>query len=314
MPRWRELESVTGARLVTSTGALLIAKSESSPEAEYYDTLRSLGLETEKLNSRQVSARFPQFNRDAFAFGVFDPTGAILHAERGVRGLIDLALQRGVELLEGERVIAVNRPGSRVLIGTESGIRVECQRAMIASGPWARKLLPFLGDRLTTTRQEVVYFEPGTGKLESSSFEPGSFPIFLELESGFYGFPVHQTGAMKIANHHKGVEVDPDSPRPEVGEDFIKRCREFLSEFIPGLEDARVRESRVCLYNNTPDDDFIIDWHPELDDVLVVTGFSGHGFKFGPTIGCIASELLRTRRTSFDIDRFRLTRFNSNER
>jgi glycine/D-amino acid oxidase-like deaminating enzyme len=116
---------------------------------------------------------------------------------------------------------------------------------------------------------------------------------------------------MKIANHHKGAEVDPDSAEEEVGEDFIERCRAFFSEFIPGLADARVREARVCIYNNTPDDDFILDWHPQLDGVLVVTGFSGHGFKFGPAIGRIAAELLMTDRASFNIDRFRLTRFNN---
>jgi len=67
----------------------------------------------------------------------------------------------------------------------------------------------------------------------------------------------------------------------------------------------------VCVYNNTPDDDFIIDWHPQLAGILVVTGFSGHGFKFGPAIGRIAADLLLSGRTFFDIDRFRLTRFNN---
>ncbi len=314
LKRWREIESETATRLLTQTGALLIGKREPSFETECYEALRSLGLESEKLDSRQASARFPQFNRSAFAFGVYDPSGAILHAETAVRVLIDLARQRGVEIVEDERVIEVKQAaGSRVSIVTDSGCEIECERAMIASGPWSRKLLPFLEDKLTTTRQELVYFEPRPEQSNSSylSFEPNRFPIFLELESGFYGFPIHHAGAMKIANHHKGAEVDPDSAEEEVGEDFIERCRAFFSEFIPGLADARVREARVCVYNNTPDDDFIIDWQPELDGVLVVTGFSGHGFKFGPTIGRIAAELLMTGRTSFDIDRFRLTRFNN---
>ncbi|HXI94402.1 MAG TPA: N-methyl-L-tryptophan oxidase [Blastocatellia bacterium] len=308
--RWRTIESETGTRLLTQTGALLIGKREPSFETECYEAMRSLGLESEKLDSREASARFPQFNSSAFAYGVYDPSGAILHAETAVRALIDLARQRGVEIIEGERVIEAGRAGSRVLIVTESGHEIECERAMIASGPWTRKLLPFLEDKLTTTRQEIVYFEPGPEQSHSSplSFEPNRFPIFLELESGFYGFPIHHAGAMKIANHHKGAEVDPDSAEDHVGEQFIERCRAFFAEFIPGLADARVREARVCIYNNTPDDDFIIDWHPQLDGVLVVTGFSGHGFKFGPTIGRIASELLMTGKTSFEIGRFELAR------
>jgi sarcosine oxidase len=311
--RWRKIESETGTRLLTQTGALLIGRREPSFETECYEALRSLGLESEKLDSRQASARFPQFNSRAFAYGVYDPSGAILHAETAVRALIDLARHRGVGVIEGERVIEARQAGSRVSIVTETGHEIECERAMIASGPWSRKLLPFLEDKLTTTRQEIVYFEPGLAQSNSSplSFEPNRFPIFLELESGFYGFPIHHAGAMKIANHHKGAEVDPDSVEGHVGEQFIARCRAFFAEFIPGLADALVSEARVCVYNNTPDDDFIIDWHPQLDRVLVVTGFSGHGFKFGPAIGRIAADLLLSGRTFFDIDRFRLTRFNN---
>ena len=312
LTRWRQIESQTGTPILTQTGALLLGKSEPSFDTKCYDALRSLGLECDKIDSRQATAMFPQFNSDSFSYGVYDPSGAILHAETAVRVLIDLARQSGVGIVEGERVREVKQGAqSRVSIVTEHGREIECDRAMIASGPWSRKLLPFLEDKLTTTRQELVYFEPRPEQ-SSLSFEPGSFPIFLELESGFYGFPIHNAGAMKIANHNKGAEVDPNSAEDHVGEDFIDRCRAFFSEFIPGLADARVRETRVCIYNNTPDDDFIIDWHPQIDGVLVVTGFSGHGFKFGPTIGRIATDLLLAGRTSFNIDRFRLTRFNNN--
>ena len=316
LDRWRQLESETGKRLLTQTGALLIGKRQHSFETECYDALRSLGLESEMMDSQQVTTRFPQFDSRAFSYGVYDPSGAILHAETAMRALIDLARQRRVEIIEGEQVVEVNQAaGSGVSIVTESRKEIVCERAMIASGPWSRKLLPFLDEKLTTTRQEIVYFEPigatmppGSSRTRPS-FELASFPIFLELESGFYGFPIHHAGAMKIANHHRGAEVDPDSAEDHVGEHFIGSCRAFFAELIPELANARVRETRVCVYNNTPDDDFIIDWHPHLDSVLVVTGFSGHGFKFGPTIGRIAAELLLSARTSFNIDRFRLTRF-----
>jgi sarcosine oxidase len=309
LKRWREIESASGARLITQTGALLLGNHEPSFESECFDAMRSLELETDKLDSTQLSARFPQFNSGAVDYTVYDPSGAILHAETAVRALIQLARKRRVEIVEGQRVIDVKQAGSSLSALTESGREIRCNGALIASGPWSRKLVPFLERSLTTTRQEIVYFEPKPSDL---SFEPSKFPIFLELGSGFYGFPIHHAGAMKIANHHKGVEVDPNAAEDQVGEVFVQRCRNFFSQFIPGLADARVRETRTCIYNNTPDDDFIIDWHPELDRVLIVTGFSGHGFKFGPTIGRIGAELLMTGRAPFNIDRFRLTRFNNN--
>jgi len=309
LQRWREIESASGARLITQTGALLLGNHEPSFESECFDAMRSLELETDKLDSTQLSIRFPQFNSGAVDYAVYDPSGAILHAETAVRALIQLARERRVEIVEGQRVIDVKQSGSSLSAVTEFGREIRCKGALIASGPWSRKLVPFLEHSLTTTRQEIVYFEPKPSDL---SFEQSEFPIFLELGSGFYGFPIHHAGAMKIANHHKGVEVDPNAAEDQVGEVFVQRCRNFFSQFIPGLADARVRETRTCIYNNTPDDDFIIDWHPELDRVLIITGFSGHGFKFGPTIGRIGAELLMTGRAPFNIDRFRLTRFNNN--
>lgn len=317
LKRWRLLESQSGKRLLTQTGALLLGKREPSFETDCHQAMRSLGLESEKLDSRESATRFPQFNSDAFTFGVYDPGGGILHAETAVRVLISLARKRGAVFIEGTRVVEVKQPpgAPNVSIVTGHGHEIECGHAMIASGPWSRKLLQLLEDKLTTTRQEIVYFAPGQDANRSETcFEPDRFPIFLELESGFYGFPIHFSGAMKIANHHKGPVVDPDSVEQPVCDAFIRSCRTFFSEFIPALAVAKVRETRVCFYNNTPDDDFIIDWHPQLDRVLVVTGFSGHGFKFGPTVGRIAAELLSSCGTSFNIDRFRLTRFNTRER
>jgi monomeric sarcosine oxidase len=314
--RWRALEHETGARMLTQTGALLIGKHRPSFETECYEALRALGLEAEILDSKEASSRFPQFNTAAFSFCVYDPSGAILHAETALRALIDLARQRGVEIIEDRRVTAVEQAESRVMVVTEYGEKIACERAMIASGPWTRNLLPFFLDKLTTTRQEIVYFKPADGAVTGGaprprpSFEPASFPIFLELESGFYGFPIHHGDAMKIANHHKGPVVDPYSRDDRVDEQFIERCRAFFAEFIPGLADARVHQTRVCVYNNTPDDDFIIDWHPELERVLVVTGFSGHGFKFAPAIGRIAADLLLSGRTSYEIRRFEVARFS----
>ena len=303
---WRELEEESGTRLLTPTGVLMIGRDQSSSETETYNALCSLELEAELLESSEAARRFPQFNAKAFEFAVYDPNGSILYAERAVRAALDLARDRGVAIIEGQRVIAVEQSEkARVKIVTASGEAYQCDRAAISSGPWTRKLLTFLDAKLTTTRQEIVYFEPAS---DSVCFDTGRFPIFIELDSGFYGFPTHHRGWMKIANHHKGAPVEPYEFGDAVGEDFIESCRVFFRRFIPGLADAHVRETRVCLYNNTPDDDFVIDWHPDVENVLILTGFSGHGFKFGSVVGRIAAELLRSRRTYYNIDRFSLQR------
>ena len=303
---WRAIEEETGAHLLTPTGLLLMGQAESTVEGETAAALRALGLDAEVMSSDEAAARFPQFNPAAFAHATFDPSGAITHAERAVQALIALARRRGATVIESARVTGVEQTaGAGVRVTTESGEAVEAGRAMIASGPWTRRWVSSLADKLVTTRQEVVYFEP---RANASEFEAGRFPIFIDFGSGFYGFPIHPANAIKMGNHHRGgfTEMDDESP---VGDDFVARCREFLAAYIPALADAAVSETRVCVYNNTPDEDFIIDWHREVENVLIATGFSGHGFKFGPVVGRISAELLLTGRTSYDITRFSLARF-----
>jgi monomeric sarcosine oxidase len=305
---WRRLEEETGERLLTETGLLMIGHESPSIEMATYTILQSLGIGVEILTGAQVARRFPQFNADAISFGVFDPKASILYAEMILRALLRLAQSRGVEVIQSERVLEI-KSGWRgaVSVTTGSGQTLVGEKVLAASGPWTRKLLPGLAGVLATTRQEVVYFEP---PLEGDlKFDVASFPMFMDLDSGFYGFPVHHAGAMKIANHNKGEGVDPDLREEGVSDEVIAACRAFFEEFIPGLANAQAVEARVCIYNNTPDDDFIVDWHPEVENLLIATGFSGHGFKFGSLVGRICADLLLRGRTDFEIDRFRLERF-----
>jgi monomeric sarcosine oxidase len=305
---WRRLEDETEERLLTETGLLMIGHDEPSIEIATYTILQSLGIGVEMLSGAQIGRRFPQFDADAIPYGVFDSKAAILHSDRIMRALLDLARRHGVEVIEGERVLGFEQ-GWRgaTTVATESGHELQCEKALAASGPWTRKLLSSLAGMLSTTRQEVVYFEPQSD--EAMKYDVSSFPMFMDLDTGFYGFPVHHAGAMKIANHNKGEPVDPDKRDDAVSDDMIAGCRLFFEEFIPGLANAQPVETRVCIYNNTPDDDFIVDWHPEMRNLLIATGFSGHGFKFGSLIGRICADLLVNARTDFEIDRFRLDRF-----
>jgi monomeric sarcosine oxidase len=316
---WRALEDQTGERFLTSTGIVLLGSEGSSFETDCFNALRSSNLEAELLDSAQLTARFPQFNPAAIPFAVFDPSGAILHAERAVRALIKLAVGRGVRLFEQERVTRIELDSSDGLrVATESGSTHRFDKLLVASGAWTRSLIPELAVHLTATRQESCYLkypvESGDARSASSAgepaaYEPERFPIFIDLTSGFYGFPLDH-GAVKISNHNKGEKVDPESiARLKVGEEFVSSCRGFFDRYIPGLGHWALSDARVCLYNNTRDDDFIIDWHPDHDGLLIATGFSGHGFKFGSLIGRIAAELLIKGRSSFDIGRFTLDRF-----
>ena len=75
------------------------------------------------------------------------------------------------------------------------------------------------------------------------------------------------------------------------------------------VADAPIAETRLCLYTDTTDGDFLIDRHPDVEGLVVATGGSGHGFKFAPVIGELVAETVssgprhdrfRWRRTSVE--------------
>lgn len=298
---WRDLERDAARELLVPTGLVLIGQGGAALADTSFESMRAGSCAPERLTPACVAQRWPQFSSSALSTVVFDPCGAIVRAEQAVRATLELARSAGVTVIAGDRITALAVSGGGIV--AERAGRIPCANTLIATGPWSGRVLPGLASRLRVTRQEVLYFEPRS----PADFAPERFPIFLELDSGFYGFPVHQDRAMKIANHQKGPSADPEgADGPIVGEEA---ARAFFRRFIPGLADARLVETRVCLYNNTPDDDFIIDWHPAHANVLIATGFSGHGFKFGPLIGRIVAEILTTGRSSTPLERFALARF-----
>jgi monomeric sarcosine oxidase len=312
---WQQLEAETSRKLLTQTGMLLIGNQTPSFESRTFETMNDFGLEVELLSSTDVHHRFPQFADEAIQYAVFDPAGGILHAELAVMAFLDLARRRGVRLQDFSRIVNIEGSNNQCVLTTESADKLSCGAVVIATGPWSRNLLPEVSSMLHTTRQEVFYFDAPAQEFRSRhvSFEPPDFPVFSALEEGFYGLPVHNRGAMKIANHNKGEYIDPNIFDDSISEKGVSDCREFFSKYIPALSSASLAETRVCVYNNTPDDDFIIDWHPSIENTLIVTGFSGHGFKFGSVIGKIASDLILSKQADFEIDRFKLKRLQRHE-
>jgi glycine/D-amino acid oxidase-like deaminating enzyme len=74
--------------------------------------------------------------------------------------------------------------------------------------------------------------------------------------------------------------------------DYLKKVREFVAERFPALKNAPVLETRVCQYENSISGNYIIDRHPEMENVWILGGGSGHGFKNGPAVGEYVAGLI----------------------
>lgn len=202
-------------------------------------------------------------------------------ARRAVQAVVGEAIKEGVVYVR-EKVQAPMSRGQLDLVTTESGQQILAKNYVFACGPWLPQLFPgLLKDRICPSRQEVFFFGAGSN---ASLFAPEALPIWIDFKDEAYGFPDLENRGVKVAIDRHGPPFDPDSGDRIVSSEGLAEVRRYLTRRTPLLEHAPVVETRVCQYENTSTGDFLIDRHPDFENVWLVGGGSGHGFKHGPTV------------------------------
>jgi sarcosine oxidase len=303
---WRELEAESGQKLVHITGIAEIGRPDSSVVAGTLEASRLHKLPHEVIDAAEVMRRFPAFRVPANYAGVVQPDGGYVAVEDSIAAQLALAKAAGAQLRTNEIVRAIKAQKGGVRIETDRGT-ISADHAIVSAGPWVKKLLPELAVSLRVTRQVMAWFQPA----DPAPFVAGRFPVFL-LESRHgvhYGFPPHGDATVKIAKHHHADEtVDPDQVGRNVSAADEALIRPALADHIPAAN-GRLAAAKTCLYTVSPDGDFILDRLPGVQNILVASPCSGHGFKFAPAIGEILADLAVSGSTRHDISRFRLGRF-----
>jgi sarcosine oxidase len=283
---WGEFlqDSGSGSQLFHRTGVLWLAQEGDAHLNGMHRLLTQLGVTTEKLDADQIRRRFPQLKFDDRIQGLLETQSGVMLARRAVQSLADDLRNSGVEGMVA-RVNPPNAAGKLSAITTGSGERVSAGTFVFACGPWLAKLFPdLLKDRIFPTRQEVFFLGPPAG---NDDFGASRMPAWLHHSHPDrpYALPDIESRGFKIALDAHGPEFDPDHGERVVGVESIARIRDYLRRHVPALSEAPVVESRVCQYENTWNGDFLIDRHPEFDNVWLAGGGSGHGFKHGPAVG-----------------------------
>lgn len=277
---WEELNARSGELLFHHTGVLWLAH-EDDPYAETtLQTLKRLQIVIE-LTTREVSIGYPVLSVDGIAGAFLELRGGVLSARRGVRAVVRECVHSGVKYLQD----AIAPPDSaRRLDGlaTAGGARISAGAYVFACGAWLPKIFPdLLGGRIQPTRQEVFYF----GAPPGNRFQPPALPTWIDFKNEAYGLPDVEGRGVKVAIDRHGLAFDPDSGDRLASNEGLAEVRRYLARRIPELKDAPVNETRVCQYENTSNGDFLIDRHPQFENVWLVGGGSGHGFKHGPFVG-----------------------------
>jgi glycine/D-amino acid oxidase-like deaminating enzyme len=152
-----------------------------------------------------------------------------------------------------------------------------------------------LSSRIFPTRQEVFFFAPPAG---DTRFAPPTLPTWLFQDDEVYGMPDIESRGLKLACDNHGETIDPDTQSRLVSPAGAEWAVAYVAHRFPALKGAPIVETRVCQYENTSSGDFLIDRHPELSNVWLVGGGSGHGFKHGPALGEYVANLLLAEGTA----------------
>ena len=303
---WRELEDLSGERLLHVTGSVDAGPAGGSV---FEGALRSSelhGLPHQVMDGAELHRRFPGYRLPREMRCLYQPEGGFLLPERCNVAHVERAHTHGAEVHCREPVLGWGATGGSVWVRTTRG-RYEAGRLVICAGPWAARLVPELGGLAVPERQVLAWLQPARPEY----FRPDAFPVFnLEVEEGrYYGFPSFLVPGFKFGKyHHRGEIVDPDGARREPEPEDEDLLRAFAQRYFPDGAGPTMM-LKACLFTNSPDRHFILDRHPDHPEVAIAAGFSGHGYKFCSVIGEIMADLAQDGRTRHDIEFFSLTRF-----
>lgn len=303
---WEALERDGSRPLLRRTGGLMLGSPDCRLVSGSRESAQAHGVPFELLDAAELRRRFPVFRVEHDSVGLLEHRAGFLDPEACVETALRLAVQAGATLRLETPVSSWRRSRDGLILATPSG-PVECGAAILAAGAWAPPRLASAGIPLTVERQVMFWFQP---REHPERFGAERMPVFIwEWAAGrlFYGIPDHGAG-VKVARHHEGLTIDPDGARLPVGEAEIADMRATLRATMPDAE-GTLREAVTCLYTNTPDQHFVLGFHPDEPRLVIASPCSGHGFKFAPAIGEIVADLATVGTSRFDLSPFRPDRF-----
>ncbi len=305
---WSENERRWKHKFVHRIGVLWMAAGQDDAwESGSIAELKKVKIPFQQLSSRQLVKRWPQINFEGVEWGIFEPDCGYLTARTACRAVVEGFLREGGEYqqsaVQGQELESAARKG----IALSHGSRLKADCYVFACGPWMGRLFPqTIGQNIQSTKQEVCFFGPPTGDCR---FDEQYLPVWADHRGRFmYGIPGNQGRGFKIADDTRGAEFDPTSGERVVSERQLQVVREYVAFRFPGMSNAPLIETRVCQYEQTPDSHLIIDRHPAAENVWLVGGGSGHGFKHGPALGEMVANLVSEEKepaSYWRLERFR---------
>ncbi len=289
--QWLENGVRWNNQLYHETGVLWLVRDDEEYETASLPHLDAAQVEYERLEPGALASRFPQINPDGVRWAIYERQAGFLLARRGCEAVVRGFLDEGGEYRQARAIPTTGDSGELAGLALSDGGRLSADAYVFACGPWLGEIFPrLMGDLIKATRQEVYYFGNPSG---STDYDAGNCPVWADPAGRFwYGIPGGERRGFKLADDQHGRTVDPTTQDRRVSLEGIQRARDFMEYRFPGMTGAPFLEGRVCQYENSPDGHFIIDRHPGAENLWIVGGGSGHGYKHGPALGEFVAGLV----------------------
>jgi len=311
---WNSLEQETGDELYFKTGLLYAGTSNNEMIKGIKRSAALYNIEVEKLEPTDVANRFPQFSLPGNFEVLFEPEAGFITPEKAIRLYASQAKKNGAAIHSNEKVTEWKKEGNTVVVKTDKQT-YQCNKLIITAGAWAGKMIPGFSSKIKVTRQFIAWIKTRN----DNQFALYNFPCWMigdaDKHGCFYGFPLLDTkkfgepAGLKLAHHFPAQVTDPDNVNRQTTEDDLKNIKYCLDKYLPGVFDS-ILHTKICLYANSPDENFIIDTLPGYEEnVSIACGFSGHGFKFASVVGEILADLAINGKTGHPIKFLNANRF-----
>jgi sarcosine oxidase len=289
---WTKYERRWKKQFLHRTGVLwMVSSHEDAYERGSLAPLRQALIKFHELSTAEMKKRWPQINFEDVHWGIFEPECGYLDARASCQAVVDAFVGQGG--VYRQLAVLPNGLESEPLRGLtlSDGSRLKADYYVFACGPWLGKLFPeTLGHVIHPTKQDIFFLGTPTGDYR---FDDTHLPVWGDHgKRFFYGIPGSDRRGLKVADDTRGSAFDPTSGERVVSEATLKRVRKYIAFRFPAMKDAPLLEIRVCQYEQTADSHFIVDRHPRMSNVWLLGGGSGHGFKHGPALGEMMSELI----------------------
>ncbi len=276
--RWMELQAELNCVLYVECGALVIATQRHSDwEDATFATFDDLGVPYFRFDVDELRVRFPQFKFKDVAYGLYEPEAGALMAHRALIEVTKDFVRKGgtvqrahVKTGENEELMIEGKP-------------LEADLVVVCAGPWLGSMYPrTIAPLLDVVRQNIIYTSTPDG---DTSYDSDRMPCWIDHGQSAYGAPSVEGHGVKAAIAWTEAIIDLDNDERVVDQATFTRTRQYLRNRLPGLSRERAVDQKACQIAMTPDTHFIIDHHPNYENVVIVGGCSGHLFKHGPVLG-----------------------------